>query len=719
MRGCITLLCAFAILLSGSPALAAKEISAPKQPIVVNGDSVEYFQDKKKVVGTGNISIDYNTVKLTCDKVTVYLDTREAIAEGNVKVTQANGAYFTGDAINYNFDTQKGSVINGYVNAFPFFGKAKSVNKYSEEEFGLDNGYVTTCELEHPHYRVQSKQIKIYLEDRIVAKNIFFYVGNTPIFYIPYYVQPIRHSKKTNFTVIPGKEKDWGYYVLTAYRYYFNDNFRGDILLDYRSKKGLGEGVNHYYETKDIGEGAAKFYYTHENDILAFEKTGDIKSRYRYQFRHQWDIGKGTDTTATVEFNKLSDPDVIKDYFYKEYEELQAPEDYNYISVVTTKDTYTTELLIKKRFDKFFSIVERLPEYRIDVKNSRLTEKAPVYYTANASAVYLNQTYSDTSVLADHKEVGVGRVDTYNQVSYAARLFNFWSFTPYVGTEQTYYSRNAWGDTNLVRGALKAGLDNSTKFYRIYDVESNFMGLDINKMRHIITPSANYYYVHQPSIDPSNLTQFDSVDALTADNGIRLSLENKIQTKRLEGEDMKSVDLATFIVSTDYGFRLKDDNLSYKTQKFKTVEMQLEATPYPWLYTLSDMTINTKKYMVEAASVDIVGSGGDQWSLGIGYRYENVETGSSNLTTIGAMYKINEKWKLRAYERFDLAKMGFEEQEYTIIRDLHCWIAEFTYDIKKMEDQSIWFVMRLKAFPETPIGFRRTYYRPRFGAVGN
>jgi hypothetical protein len=147
--------------------------------------------------------------------------------------------------------------------------------------------------------------------------------------------------------------------------------------------------------------------------------------------------------------------------------------------------------------------------------------------------------------------------------------------------------------------------------------------------------------------------------------------------------------------------------------------MQLEAVPYPWLYTLSKMTVNTKQYMIESASIDLVGNGGDAWSLGMGYRYENVATGSSNLVTVGAMYKINDKWKIRAYERLDIAKMGFEEQEYTLIRDLHCWIAEFTYDIKKMEDQAVWIVMRLKAFPETPLGFRRTYYRPRFGASGN
>ena len=42
---------------------------------------------------------------------------------------------------------------------------------------------------------------------------------------------------------------------------------------------------------------------------------------------------------------------------------------------------------------------------------------------------------------------------------FISKLFKFWSITPYAGTRQTYYSRNRWGDTNIVRGIFEAGLD--------------------------------------------------------------------------------------------------------------------------------------------------------------------------------------------------------------------------------------------------------------------
>ena len=199
----------------------------------------------------------------------------------------------------------------------------------------------------------------------------------------------------------------------------------------------------------------------------------------------------------------------------------------------------------------------------------------------------------------------------------------------------------------------------------------------------------------------------------------KLSLENKLQTKRPYGNMMKSVDLATLIISSQYDFRLKDDLTSYKSQKFKSVDFRLELVPYPWLYTLAKMTVNTKKYLIESESVDLVAQRGDKFSLGLGHRYENAESGKSNLLTLDATYKINDKWKARAYERFDVHKSSIEEQEYTIYRDLHCWLAELTYNIKRdTSDQTIWLVFRLKAFPETPVGFKRTYSRPSFGSTG-
>ncbi|MCM8760841.1 MAG: hypothetical protein NC933_01710, partial [Candidatus Omnitrophica bacterium] len=647
-------------------------------------------------------------------KVVVNLETHDAEAVGNVKITQKD-AYFTGDRIIYNFESRRGSVTNGYLNARPFYGRAEDLAKVADkDEYSMNNGYVTTCDYDKPHYRIQAQQVTLYLDEKIVAKNVLFLVGDFPIAWLPYYVQPLGKERKTHITVIPGQSKDWGYYALTAYRYYINDDSKGDALLDYRSKKGLAVGVNHYLNNKDIGKGAFKFYYTEENNNLAFDKSGEQLRRYRYQYRHRWDM-KDLDTSAIVEFNYLSDPDVIKDYFYNEYEELGSHPD-NYISVVTAKRDYTTQLLFRKRFNKFYDVVERLPEYKIDILNYKIMN-TNFYYTANASGVYLNHAYPAT--VPPQKDVSTIRFDAYNEISYAARFFKAVSVRPYAGVRTTYYSRNKWGDTNLTRVAFSEGVDASMKLYKVYDVESNFMGLDIHKLRHVITPSAKYYHTHQPTISPDNLNQFDNIDAIDTANGIKLALENRLQTKRGEADNMKSVDLATLIVSTDYMFRLKQDSLALKSNKFDGIDFRLELIPYSWLYSVATAHVNTKKYLIDQMAVDIVAHQDEKWSVAAGLRYEDTESLHSTLVTMDIRYKINDKWSLRAYERFDLFSKKLEEMQYTISRDLHCWIAELTYSIgNNLTTQGLYFVMKLKAFPDYPIGLQQTYSKPSFGQAG-
>ena len=62
--------------------------------------------------------------------------------------------------MNYNFETKKGTILGGYVSSPPFYGKAGELDKIeNKDQYKLDEGYVTTCDLEKPHYRVRAKHL--------------------------------------------------------------------------------------------------------------------------------------------------------------------------------------------------------------------------------------------------------------------------------------------------------------------------------------------------------------------------------------------------------------------------------------------------------------------------------------------------------------------------------------------------------------------------------
>ncbi|MFH1996226.1 MAG: hypothetical protein ABIJ27_04415 [Candidatus Omnitrophota bacterium] len=410
----------------------------------------------------------------------------------------------------------------------------------------------------------------------------------------------------------------------------------------------------------------------------------------------------------------MSDKDIIKDFLYKEYEEEGDPD--NYISSITTHPDYTMSLLARKRVDPFYTVVERLPEGAIDIRERKIGA-TDFYYKGSLAGVYLNKTFESNTV----KDVTTVRFDNVNRFSYVTRVLGFLNTTPYAGWRGTYYSRNRWGDTNRVRNIFEAGVNNSTKFYRAYDVTGEYGGIEVNKLRHIIMPSANYYHVFSPSISPSNLHQFDGIDAFEKENGIKLSIENKLQTKQKSGDTLSSVDLATLIVSTDYQFTLKKRSATLEGASFKGIDFQLELEPYPWLYSIGKMTVNTKDKSIRSSSIDCTASESENWSLGFGHRYESEGETETNLFTTDIFYKIDPKWSVRLYERIDALNGKMEEQELTLYRDLHCWLGEVTYNIKGSitdpTDQTFWVVFRLKAFPELPLGFRRSYSRARPGAA--
>jgi hypothetical protein len=277
------------------------------------------------------------------------------------------------------------------------------------------------------------------------------------------------------------------------------------------------------------------------------------------------------------------------------------------------------------------------------------------------------------------------------------------------------YTQTRYGEDNQLRSIYEGGVDFSTKFYRVFNVVTDVMNLDINNLRHIITPTVKYYHRHQPTISPANLFQFDSIDGLDQQNGFGLALENKIQTKRPEGGKMTVIDLATLIVSTDYIFKLKKDNLSFQNNgKFTDFFVDFELTPYKWLFLQTKWRIDSKTRRVETVHTDMSINLSPKFTWGIGHIYEDTETQITNQFTTQVDYVINKDWKIRAYERFDLHDQKWQEQEYTIVKDLHCWVGELTYNIREGE-QSVWVVFRLKAFPEIPFCLRRSYHRPTPG----
>ncbi len=216
----------------------------------------------------------------------------------------------------------------------------------------------------------------------------------------------------------------------------------------------------------------------------------------------------------------------------------------------------------------------------------------------------------------------------------------------------------------------------------------------------------------------------DDIDALEKENQVTLSLENKLQTKRGAEGSRTSTDLVRFIVSSDYLFRMEKISEKFdlkKNGKFRNLKFDLELSPYTWFFVDSELMVAPKNQAVKSGYIETSFRPVDYFSMALGYRYEKISPDPRNQLTFDIQYVLNPKWKLGLYERFDLHKGLIEEQQISITRDLHCWEAEFVYDVEGSnflkDDFTIWIAFTIKAFPDLQLGLSRSFAKRPPGAM--
>ena len=684
----------------------AAEQPAVPQPITVNGDTVEYLSDSKEVSATGNVVLVYKDATLTCRSLRVNTQTKDAVAEGKVRLEDKTGV-IEGEVVRYNFQKRTGEIIEPIFRMNPYFGRAEKAYKTGDAEFIAERGYMSTCGYDHPHYRIKSRRMTFVPGEKVRTVENTMYLGGVPVATIPKYERSLKEPFM-HVQVTPGKTKEWGPYILSAWRYRLAENLSGRIYLDYRSKLGLASGFGSNYTTEKFGKGDFKFYRTNESpdDIPQGEK--QEFERHLIRWRHKWDIDPYTNFVS--EYYQISDEkrkafgnthNFLKDYFYREYEKGAEPLSY---ALLHRSFTYSSlDVLMQKRTNHWFSQLEKTPEIKYTMPSLQMGD-SPFYFESSSSFANFNQ-----KVEAQNTDLTVTRLDTSNKVSLPSRVA-FVRLTPFLMSRQTFYDRDVDGGGISPRTVFYAGSDASTKFYRIFDVKSNFLGLDVNGLRHIITPTIAYSYNHEPTVSRSHLKQIDGVDAITRSNSATLELSNKLQTKRKQ----KTVDMLDFRVNSSYTFKPKGSG-----SKLSDIILDLKFMPYGWLTLDADATYNHREDYFSAANYDLNFSLGKNRTLGFGQRYTRKGT---NEITMGFSWWLNPKWKFSVYERYNAKeaanlKQGLREQEYKITRNLHCWDVELLYNVKRDEGESIYLVFRIKAFPEMEFGFDQSYHSPKSGAA--
>ncbi len=422
---------------------------------------------------------------------------------------------------------------------------------------GRDAG-VTTHDVEEPGFWLRADETTVYPEDKVTFSNLRLYLGDTPVFWLPYFSQPLDADLGYHF--VPGSRSNWGFYLLNSYGIMLGDDSGEEApwLLsrwnfDLRSRRGLGLGVDlidtRLKDNKNLT--GLSLYYT--NDLHPdLSRTGLSRGfvnedRYRAALQHRvpFDWESGAEWRVDANLNWLSDEYYLQDFQPTLYRYDPAPD--NTLGLFRRDDGTLFSLYGRFRPNEFHRADSRSPEIVMDFARRPLFH-TPVLHEGSVSFSVIDEEIGDEarfyvrpllSLPAGHPSIpgllsrlpayerqlvqairslpagsplrrgmeeqlfssSYTRFHTYQELSLPIDVGGWFHLTPEVGLGYTRY----WdvdGPANLGdRLHLHLGAEASVKFSKDYgDIHNRSLGLD--GLLHVVQPYLRYSYLSTDEPDP-------------------------------------------------------------------------------------------------------------------------------------------------------------------------------------------------------------------------
>ena len=717
---------------------AAQDLEGPGSlPVEINSSGQTTYENGL-ATARDNVAIHFGDTDIYSDFAQYDSTKRTVFLKGHVRIYRGVSLYLAEQAT-YNLDTKAINAEEMRSGTYPYLLSGQTVTSASDEEYKISHGTFTTHDAAQPDFHLNAQSVRIYQNDRVIFKNVTFYIGKVPIFWWPYLYQSL--DRTFSYLVAPAYLSSWGPSLLGQITFPIGEKITSTVKLDYRSRRGVALGFDSDVTYGKDDNSLAKFsayYLQDQNPELnrtSLPRNGTPTSRYRFSLQNRTHLTD--DLTATVDVTKLSDGFILQDFFPPEFRTNPKPD--NIVALTKTSPFYTLTAYGRFAFNTFFETTERLPEVAIDIKRHGLFG-GPIFYEGETSVGELRRNFPANSPFQDFN---VFRIDSFHQLTYPNTYFGFLAIVPRVGFRETYYSRSedltgstyvsnplapefplpnpstlpAFGPplnygAEVFRSVFNAGMEGSFKISREWDsVQNRVLGLD--GLRHIIQPFANFSYVSSPNVDPATILQFDriqnstklnpidfpqytSIDALDNWTIARVGVRNRLQTRR-DDLTVSWLELETFV---DVNF----DNPFDKT-KYSNVFNRLRFTPVPWATLVIDSQIPLldKGFTEVDTSINFKPTANTVVTLGHRYLNDNPFFLNSSLFTFGGYYRINDNWGVSFLEQYEASTNIVEQQRYSVYRDLTSWVASLGAIVRNnggVKEYGVLLTFTLKAFPK-------------------
>lgn len=620
----IVLLCVFVIV---GRVFGVEDVS----PVYYSSDSLrlQFTEDGKaeEVIMDGNVNIVSEDVSIKCQKARLNQVTGEVEAEGDI-VLHSDRADIKAKYLLYNLHSRTGVLTDGSFEAPPFYGKAKRIEKQGELYICKD-GYLTTCDLEKPHYRMKCSTVE-YLPNKYVrAEKIKFQFGEKlTLFYLPKGTYNL-NWREPLFMLMPGYRTRLG----TTLTVLYNRQFKYlDMIASTRfdiNRKGVGLGT-------DIVSGKNKFRFS--PFLLKEYNSSGIEKGVIGEF-HKTKENRFGNLNAILDWRWMQNKHFFRDYFSADFDRKNR--NYNYLSVSQTFPAGIANVLVRHNAQNEFLNIQKLPE---------ISFYAPLYKIPSFPA-YIKNDFRTTYFFKSGREY----LRTLNCVTLETKKpVGALSVKPWISLTTAHYHNTEKDMFNLTK---EFGVEMSALFQRTWG----------RNIREYFVPSLAVLY-RGNNYKSSELPHFDPYDMLDNGTFVDLTLDWNFW------KDNKWYGKVNFKNSYDVNKgRFADYFLKYEFDITKHVSIEGENignySTGEYLFGVNDLILHIRKVTC---------------SVGTRYVQEDVWGVESQFK-----HSIGRNWKYGIGLFYDFKKDSLIRQTYQIERVLHCWTVNF--QIGKSENDFSFF----------------------------
>ena len=161
---------------------------------------VSYDVDRRIIILENDASISHATTRLDAEYIEYDPEDEVLVASGEPTVWE-KGDRIVGTRMGYDLEEEEGVIYSGVTSYEEGLYSGKVIKKVGEKTLNVSGATYTTCAKKKPHYTIESPEMKLYLDDKVVAKPIILSVRNYPVFALPFYVFPIRSGRHSGLLI--------------------------------------------------------------------------------------------------------------------------------------------------------------------------------------------------------------------------------------------------------------------------------------------------------------------------------------------------------------------------------------------------------------------------------------------------------------------------------------------------------------------------------------